>query len=128
MLFRSGNLETSPSELVRLVNLGTVLRNNVFETLPLTPLKLSNGKTAQFTAKGKDWECTESFLDGCTLFEFKTPAITLVGKLGSFPGFGTAYFYDRETKMAVAISVNNEKSFFQAIGLGAKIMHELRSL
>ncbi len=124
----TGNIEASLSELVRLVNLDKVLKNNVFNTIALTPLKLSNGKNAQFTAKGEGWEYTGSFLDGCTLFKFKDPAITFVGKLGTFPGFGTAYFYDQKTKIAVAISVNNEKFVIQTIILGARILHELRSL
>ena len=123
----TGNLESSPKDVVRLVNLDKILNNNVFDTLLLTPLKLANGKTTQFTEKKGDWEWTSSYLDGCTLFIFKEPAITLVGKLGSFPGFGTAYLYDQKTKIAVAVSLNNEKYMLQAMILGMKILHKLRS-
>lgn len=68
-----------------------------------------------------------SHLDGCTLFIFDEPAISLVGKLGSFPGFGTAFFYDRQSKFAIVISVNNEMAIPTAINLGAKILYELRN-
>ena len=67
-----------------------------------------------------------SELDGCTLFLFSQPKIDLIGKLGSFPGFGTAYFYDRQTGYAVAVSVNNERAISHAIALGAEILEALR--
>lgn len=123
----TGNLEGSPRDVVRLVNLYKVLKNNILDTIPLTPLKLANGENAQFTTKYGDLELTTSYLDGCTLFIFKNPKITLVGKLGAFPGFGTAYLYDQKTQIAIAVSVNNEKYLVQALIIGMKILNELRS-
>lgn len=120
----TGNLEAKPEDVVRLVNLDRAMKDNFFDTIPLTPHILANGKVAQFESRTGDY--TGSFLDGCTLFMFNDPQITLVGKLGSFPGFGTAYFYDQQTKYAVAISVNNEMEIPKAITLGAGIMYSLR--
>ena len=120
----TGNLEAAPEDVVRLVNLGRVLHNNVLETLPLKPLVLSDGKEAVSVSQSDHY--TGSELDGCTLFLFSEPQIDLIGKLGSFPGFGTAYFYDRETGYAVAVSVNNEMAIPHAIALGAEILHAMR--
>lgn len=120
----TGDLEATPADVVRLVNLDRVLKNDVFATLPLQPLVLRNGKEALAWARENNYH--RSFLDGCTLFLFDKPQITLLGKLGSFPGFGTAYFYDRQTGYAVAVSVNNERAIPHAIALGAKILKALR--
>jgi len=122
----TGDLEATPSDVVRLANLDRVLKNNVFATLPLRPLVLPNGKEA--IAWAREDKFHSSYLDGCTLFLFDNPQIDLTGKLGSFPGFGTAYFYDRQTGYAVAVSVNNERAIPHAIALGAKILAALRGL
>ncbi len=119
----TGNLEGTPGDIVRLVNLATVFGTDVPQNIPLTPLILSNGEEARFIAEGY----TGSFLNGYTLFMFTNPPITLAGKLGSFPGFGSVYFYDQQTQIAVAISVNNEHAIDKIITLGAKILHELRN-
>ena len=123
----TGDLLGSPCDIVRLVNLGEVLKNNVFDTLPLAPLRLDDGKPTQYVADNGGWSTTQSELDGCTLFIFGAPKITVLGKLGSFPGFGTVYFYDRQTAFAVAISVNNERKLTDAMLLGAKILDALRA-
>ncbi|MFV0348236.1 MAG: serine hydrolase domain-containing protein [Halodesulfovibrio sp.] len=120
----TGNLEATPSDVVRLVNLDKILRKDVQDTLPLEPLVLDDGNEAIASQPTDNF--STSYLDGCTLFMFRDPEIILVGKLGSFPGFGTAYFYDQKTKIAVAISVNNEMASPYAIDLGARILHELR--
>lgn len=120
----TGNLEATPDDVVRLVNLDRLLKNNVLETLPLRPLVLPDGKEAAVTSKMNHYLGSE--LDGCTLFLFSQPKIDLIGKLGSFPGFGTAYFYDRQTGYAVAVSVNNEKAISHAIALGSEILEALR--
>ncbi len=122
----TGNLEGSPEDVVRLVNLGKMLKNNVFDTTELAPLKLASGESAKSENNFQGVKWTESYLDGCTLFIFGDPGITLVGKLGVFPGFGTAYLYDQKTKIAVAASVNNEKYIVQALILGMRILNELR--
>lgn len=121
----TGNLEATPSDVVRLVNLDRVLQDDVLDTVPLAPLKLPDGQVALVASKTGRYSLGE--LDGCTLFLFDTPKIALVGKLGSFPGFGTVYFYDRQTKIAVAISVNNERAISRAITLGADILSALRN-
>lgn len=120
----TGNLEATPDDVVRLVNLDRIVKNNVLETLPLRPLVLSDGKEAAVQSKMNHYLGSE--LDGCTLFLFSQPKIDLIGKLGSFPGFGTAYFYDRQTGYAVAVSVNNERAISHAIALGAEILEALR--
>lgn len=120
----TGNLEATPDDVVRLVNLDRVLKNNVLELLPLKPLVLPDGKDAVFIAKDDHYVSSE--LDGCTLFLFDQPKIALIGKLGSFPGFGTAYYFDRETGYAVAVSVNNEIAIPHAIALGAEILQAIR--
>lgn len=123
----TGNLLGTPCDIVRLVNLGEVLKNNVFDTLPLAPLVLDDGKSTQYVADNGGWSTVQSELDGCTLFIFGDPKITVLGKLGSFPGFGTVYFYDRQTSFAVAISVNNERRITDAMRLGARILEALRA-
>lgn len=120
----TGNLVATPDDVVRLVNLDRLLKNKVLETLPLRPLVLSDGKEAVVTSKSNHYLSSE--LDGCTLFLFSQPKIDLIGKLGSFPGFGTAFFYDRQTGYAVAVSVNNERAIPHAIALGAEILEALR--
>ncbi len=123
----TGNLEAMPSDTVRLVNIGNILKNNVLDTAELKPLKLDNGKIASFESPIGDSEgYTGSYLDGFTLFAFHEPDITLAGKVGSFPGFGTVYLYDRQSKFAVVVSVNNEILVTDAILLGANILNELR--
>ncbi len=123
----TGNLLGTPCDLVKLANLGEVLKNNVFDTLPLAPLVLDDGKSTQYVADNGGWSTVQSELDGCTLFIFGDPKITVLGKLGSFPGFGTVYFYDRQTSFAVAISVNNERKITDAMRLGARILEALRA-
>lgn len=120
----TGNLEATPDDVVRLVNLDRLLKNNVLETLPLKPLVLADGKEAASESKSNHYLGSE--LDGCTLFLFSQPKIDLIGKLGSFPGFGTAFYYDRQTGYAVAVSVNNEKAIPHAIALGAQILSAIR--
>ncbi len=123
----TGDLLGTPRDVVQLVNLGEVLKNNVFDTLPLAPLVLDDAKPTQYVADNGGWSTTQSELDGCTLFIFGSPKITVLGKLGSFPGFGTVYFYDRQTSFAVAISVNNERKITDAMLLGARILEALRA-
>ena len=120
----TGNLEAAPDDVVRLVNLDRVLKNNVLEVLPLRPLVLPDGKEAVSVSKNNHYVSSE--LDGCTLFLFNEPSIDLTGKLGLFPGFGSVYFYDRQTGYGVAVSINNEKAIPQAIALGAEILNALR--
>jgi len=121
----TGNLEAAPSDVVRLVNLDRVLKKNVLETVALEPLVLPGGWKAP-AGKAKAG-ARVSQLDGCELFVFDALGISLVGKLGSFPGFGAVYFYDRRTKTAVAISVNNERAIGRAMALGADILNALRN-
>lgn len=123
----TGNLVAAPGDVVRLVNLGRVLKTNILDSTELSPLRLADGECATFRSKEEGCRYSGSFLDGCTLFMFDEPKIMLAGKLGSFPGFGTAFFYDRQSTFAVVISVNNERSMPKAISLGAKILHELRN-
>lgn len=123
----TGNLVAAPGDVVRLVNLDRVLKNNVLDSTELSPLRLADGECATFRCKEEGCRHSGSFLDGFTLFMFDEPEIMLVGKLGSFPGFGTAFFYDRQSTFAVVVSVNNERLIPKAIYLGAEILHELRN-
>lgn len=122
----TGNLVASPDDVVRLVNLDRMLENNFLDTLPLAPLMLANGELAQAIIDNSRGGYTRSFLPGSTMFIFDDPGITLMGQIGSFPGFGTVFFYDRESMFAVTVSVNNEKYIPKAIKSAAKILHELR--
>lgn len=120
----TGDLEAAPADVVRLVNLDRVLKNDVLDTVALAPLPVP-GALEPFRAYKEN---AFGELDGCSVFVFNKPKITFVGKLGSFPGFGTVYFYDRQTRMALVISVNNERAISLAIPLGAEILHRLRGL
>ncbi|WP_459826828.1 serine hydrolase domain-containing protein [Desulfomicrobium salsuginis] len=123
----AGSLVASAGDVVRLVNLDRMLENNFLDTRPLAPLKLANGTIAQATSKIGHGECTQSYLAGGTLLIFTDPEITLEGQVGSFPGFGTVFFYDRETMFAVVVSVNNEKCANRAMNVAAQILYELRN-
>lgn len=122
----TGNLVASPDDVVRMVNLDRILGNNFLDTPPLAPLRLANGTLARSTVDKDRGGYTRSFLVGGTVLMFNDPAITLMGQIGSFPGFGTVFFYDRETMFAVTVSVNNEKYIPLAINSAAKILYELR--
>ncbi len=122
----TGNLVAAPGDVVRLVNLDRVLKNDILDTTDLSPLRLAGGEAATFECREEGCRYRGSFLDGFTLFMFHDPEMKLVGKLGSFPGFGTAFFYDRQSGFAVAISVNNERSIPKAIDLGSEILSALR--
>jgi len=88
----TGNLEATPGDVARLVNLDRVLKNDVLSTIPLTPLTLQNGQLAKCI--DEDGHFIGSYPDGCTLFMCTEPETNLVGKLGSYSGFGTEHFYD----------------------------------
>jgi hypothetical protein len=88
---------------------------------------LENGKVAEYVANNGGWTNKQGYLDGCTFFEFSDPKITVLGKLGSFPGFGTVYFYDQQSKYAVVLSVNNERKISDAMLMGAKLLYALRN-
>lgn len=120
----TGNLQATPSDVVRLVNLDRVLKDDVLGTVALEPLRLPDGRAALKADKSGAFSMGE--LDGCSLFLFHDPEMKLVGKLGLFPGFGTAYLYDRQTGIAVAISVNNERAMPLIVPLGAGILRALR--
>ncbi len=120
----TGNLQASPADVVRLVNLDRLLRNDVLDTVALEPLRLPDGQVALKPDRSGAFSLGE--LDGCSLLLFRDPEMALVGKLGLFPGFGTAYLYDRRTRIAVAISVNNEGAMTGIVELGAAILNALR--
>lgn len=122
----TGFLEATPGDVVRLVNLNQVLENNLFDTLALEPLILANGQSTLTLVPDMELECRQSFLDGCTLFMFKNPDLRVLGKLGSFPGFGTAFVYDQQTRIGVVISLNTEKRLLRTLAFGARILHDLR--
>lgn len=121
----TGNLQATPSDVVRLVNLDRVLKNDVLDTVEPEPLRLPDGQVALKPDQGGAFSLGE--LDGCSVLLFRDPEIALVGKLGLFPGFGTAYLYDRQTRTAVAISVNNERAMDQVVPLGAALLNALRN-
>ncbi|MDD2468816.1 MAG: hypothetical protein PHI97_33005 [Desulfobulbus sp.] len=72
----AGFLETTPEDVVRLMNLNQVLKNNLSDTLTLEPLILANGKSTLTLVPDMELECRQRFLDGCTLFMFKNPAMS----------------------------------------------------
>lgn len=121
----TGDLVATPGDVVRLVNLDRVVADNFLKTAPLVPMRLPDGTESRIPCRNTDCGYSRSFLDGCTLFLFDD-GMALLGKLGSFPGFGTAFFYDRQSEYAVCVSVNNERSVARAIRLGADILRALR--
>lgn len=121
----TGNLLATPSDVVRLVNLDRLLKNDVLGTVALEPLRLPDGRVALKPDHSGLFSLSE--LDGCSLLLLPNPEMSLVGKLGLFPGFGTAYLYDRQTRTAVAISVTNERALGRIVVLGADILRALRN-
>jgi|GEM_PF-1835312 len=72
----TGNLEATPADVVRLVNVDRGLKNDVLSTVPLEPLPLPDGRTTLRPDRSGLFSIGE--LDGCTLFLFNTPKIALV--------------------------------------------------
>ncbi|SDF24297.1 serine hydrolase domain-containing protein [Desulfovibrio legallii] len=120
----TGDLVATPADVVRLVNLDRMLQKDVFATLPLAPLVLPDGQEALSPVQEEGYSTSE--LDGCTFFRFTDPPLEVLGKLGLFPGFGTVYMYDRQTRCAVAVSVNNEKATPLAVALAVDVLRALR--
>lgn len=121
----TGDLLAAPADFVRLANLGRVLGRDFLAGAPHAPLQLPDGQQALVASKRGPYSLGE--LDGCALFLFRSPAMELVGKPGSFPGFGSVYLYDSKTEAAVAISVNNESAVGRIINLAAEILAALRA-
>lgn len=122
----TGNLEAAPQDVVRLVNLYQASSSGFFDAVALQPLSFADGRVALVNDKSGTYSMGE--LDGCSLFVFTDPSITIDGKLGSFPGFGTAFLYDRQTRCGVVVSVNNETAMPVAVRLGVQTLHQLRDL
>lgn len=111
--YAAAGVTTNITELGRYVQaLATEVRPYDAEGRFAEPLQISSNQPSWFTAKGGTYQ-----------------AGSLIGQYGSFPGYLTAAFADRETGMTVAVVLNNSRGSsviarslaWQLAAIGSKI-------
>jgi CubicO group peptidase (beta-lactamase class C family) len=122
----TGNLIGTSEDIVRLVNQGRLLRDNLIDTPPTEPWVLADGRVAQTGAEFLDLSFDQSLLEGMTLFRFRDRPMTLVGKDGMFPGFASWFLYDPQTRTAVAVVTNLETKAMEAMQLAVRVLEAQR--
>ena len=124
----TGNLIGTSEDIVRLVNQGRLVRQNLIDSPPPGPWLLADGSPAvkpeHFPAQGLEFE--QSLLEGMTLFRFSDRPLSLVGKDGMFPGFAAWFLYDARTRTAVAVVTNLETKAMEAMQLGVRVLEAQR--
>lgn len=124
--FATGNLLGTAEDVVRLVNQGRILRNNLVDNPPSGPHILDTGETAYTHTQFQDLSYEESNHSGMATYHFPERAMTLVGKAGMFPGFATWFLYDPQTQTAVAVSTNYESLSLEAQQLAVHVLESIR--
>ena len=124
----TGNLIGTSEDIVRLVNQGRLVRQNLIDSPPEGPWLLADGspavKAEHFPDQGLAFE--QSLLEGMTLFRFSDRPLSLVGKDGMFPGFAAWFLYDARTRTAVAVVTNLETKAMEAMRLGVRVLEAQR--
>jgi len=121
-------LQGVSEDIVRLVNQGAVLKNNLIDLPQINHAVLNNGKSAAKSYTYKSLTYSQSYLEGMTFFELSNPAMKLVGKSGMFPGFSSWFLYDPETSTAIAVFINQEGKCMDAMLLAVNILRTQRNL
>lgn len=124
--FATGNLLGTAEDVVRLVNQGRILRNNLLDNPPSGPYILDTGEAAYTHTQFQDMSYDESNHSGMATYHFSERSMTLVGKAGMFPGFATWFLYDPQTRMAVAVSTNHEARSLEAQQLAVHVLEDIR--
>lgn len=122
----SGNLLGTAADVVRLVNLGKLIKHNLIDEPPSGPYLLANGTPAQKHEQFPDLDFDTSQQNGFVTFYFRDRPLKLVGKDGMFPGFATYFLYDPKTETAVAVMTNLETKAIEAMQLAVRILEEKR--
>lgn len=124
--FATGNLLMRAMDLVRLVNL-EMLSNNTPLSKQLTKIYvLKNGKQAYKYEKFLDMTYDKCHAESFFIWRFTDRPLTLLGKLGAFPGYTACFFYDPQTLYAVAVTTNLETATMQTMRTAVKILEEIR--
>lgn len=122
----TGDLIGTSEDVVRLVNMGKLLRHNLIDTPPVGPWKLADGRVAQTSHQFLDLDFNESLLDGLVYFSLPDRKMQLVGKDGMFPGFASWFLYDPQTSTAVAVVTNVETKSIEAMQLAVRVLEAQR--
>lgn len=124
----TGNLIGTSADIVRLVNLGKLLRHNLIDTPPAGPWILADGRAAQVVYRINGLNFNVSQLDGLVYFGLPELNMNLVGKDGMFPGFASWFLYDPQTRTAVAVVTNVESKSVEAMQLAVRVLEAQRKV
>jgi CubicO group peptidase (beta-lactamase class C family) len=122
----TGNLIGRAADIVRMVNLPGLLKENFIDNPPSSPHILDNGKPAQTEVHILDLNYLVSYHKGFATFRFQDRDLNLVGKAGMFPGFASWFLYDPVTQTAVAVTTNLETRTMMAMQLAVNIFEQLQ--
>lgn len=124
----SGNLVGTAEAVIRLVNMGKLLKDNLLDNPPQSPERLDNGQIAKRFVQWEDMAFDQSFLNGMTGFFFHDRKMTIIGKSGMYPGYASWFLYDPATKTAVAVCINQEARSMEAMRVGIQVFEAQRRL
>jgi hypothetical protein len=128
LIFASGDLIGTAADIVRLVNLGQVVRTGLPESAELAPYRLADGsqviRQERFPQLELDLESSQ--LEGVVWYRLSRTGMQLVGKDGMYPGFASWFLYDPETVTAVAALSNLETKAMELMLLAVDILEQRR--
>jgi len=122
--FATGDLLVTSNDLVRLVNVDSLLKTNLLDKPRAKPYTLKDGKLAKKYEHFLDMSYDREFAETFFIFRFHDRPLAVIGKLGAFPGFTGCFLYDPETEFAVAVTTNLETATMEAMQLGVRILED----
>ncbi len=122
----TGDLSMTAADLVHLVNEGQVLTANLIDNPPASPYILKDGKPAKQYEHFLDMSYDKEYSEGFFIWRFRDRPMTLLGKLGMFPGFSACFFYDPVSQYGVAVTNNLESAVMEAMQTAVRILEEKR--
>jgi D-alanyl-D-alanine carboxypeptidase len=125
--FATGDLLMTSGDLVRLVNEGAVFKGDLLDNPPTKFYTLKDGRPAEKHEHFLDMSYDKGHSEGFFVWRFKDRPMTLIGKLGMFPGFSSCFFYDPQTEYAVAVVTNLETAVMDAMQMSVRILEEKRA-
>ncbi len=128
----SGDLLGTARDVVRLVNMGQLLRDSPLER-PAAAYRLADGTPAQREERfpAVDLAFVSSQLEGLALYALSgtgTEPRVLLGKDGLYPGYASWFLYDPLTETAVAVVINHEMRAMEAMRLAIELLDQQRSV
>lgn len=124
----TGNLMGTAEDIVRLVNQGRLIKDNLIDAPRFDPFVLDNGHEAQKAIRLPGLSYDQSLESGMTTFCFRDRTMNLIGKDGMFPGFAAWFLYDPETGTAVAVVLNQETTIMDAMRMVLRIFEKKRQI